>query len=266
MIASRGTHPGHVDDRVRAILVTVELVARELFRLELVGRDDRRLGLHRQAQRVRLRYRAMSRPRRACVPSRISSAPLPIRPRYRAAGCPRTRRSSRPWRGKSNLSRNCSSSFDDTERPAVDLSVLAGGRIEHRECSFATPRECARSRSGSIPRSAPRRCGCPLAPPASPVDDHRLAEALDRPGDVAHPCPPASSFWSTVRWRRPRVKLGTSSVLSRAALRVTVDDHKLGSPSRGGARKSPLAGLAPRLTFGAPASFALDGGRWLGGR
>ncbi len=36
------------------------------------------------------------------------------------------------------------------------------------------------------------------------------------------PLPPGVVVWSTVRWRRPGWKFGTSIVLSIAALRVTV--------------------------------------------
>jgi hypothetical protein len=61
----------------------------------------------------------------------------------------------------------------------------------------------------------------PVAPPAKPVAITGCPSRLSARATFT-PLPPGIVVWSTVRCRRPGVKFGTSSVLSSAALRVTV--------------------------------------------
>ena len=61
----------------------------------------------------------------------------------------------------------------------------------------------------------------PVAPPASPVAITGCPRRLSARAMLT-PLPPGIVVCSTDRWRRPTLKFGTSSVLSSAALRVTV--------------------------------------------
>ena len=61
----------------------------------------------------------------------------------------------------------------------------------------------------------------PVAPPTNPVAITGWPSCLIARAMLT-PLPPGIVVWSTVRCRRPGVKLGTSSVLSIAALSVTV--------------------------------------------
>ena len=61
----------------------------------------------------------------------------------------------------------------------------------------------------------------PVAPPAIPVAITGWPSAF-RARAMLTPLPPAIVRCSTVRWRRPKRKLGTDSDLSIAALSVTV--------------------------------------------
>ena len=61
----------------------------------------------------------------------------------------------------------------------------------------------------------------PVGPPATPVAITGCPSAF-RARATFTPLPPAMAVCSTARWRRPSRKFGTASVLSIAALRVTV--------------------------------------------
>ena len=61
----------------------------------------------------------------------------------------------------------------------------------------------------------------PVEPPARPVAMTGCPRLLIARATLT-PLPPAIVVWSTVRCLRPGVKFGTSSVLSSAALSVTV--------------------------------------------
>ena len=88
----------------------------------------------------------------------------------------------------------------------------------------------------------------PVAPPANPVAITGWPRALSVRA-MFTPLPPAIVRCSTVRWRRPSLKLGTASDLSIAALRVTVmiilglyppsdaPEGRRGSPARAQGRK-----------------------------
>ena len=61
----------------------------------------------------------------------------------------------------------------------------------------------------------------PVGPPAMPVAITGWPSARSARATLT-PLPPAIAVCSTARWRRPSRKFGTASVLSMAALRVTV--------------------------------------------
>src|SRR4051812_17908408 len=61
----------------------------------------------------------------------------------------------------------------------------------------------------------------PVGPPATPVAITGIFKVF-RARATFTPLPPAMAVCSTARWRRPRRKFGTASVLSIAALSVTV--------------------------------------------
>ena len=61
----------------------------------------------------------------------------------------------------------------------------------------------------------------PVGPPAMPVAITGWPSACSARATFT-PLPPAIAVCSTARWRRPSRKFGTASVLSIAALSVTV--------------------------------------------
>src|SRR4051812_5156246 len=61
----------------------------------------------------------------------------------------------------------------------------------------------------------------PVGPPATPVAMTGMPSVFSARATLT-PLPPAIAVCSTARWRRPRRKFGTASVLSIAALSVTV--------------------------------------------
>src|SRR4051812_12095160 len=61
----------------------------------------------------------------------------------------------------------------------------------------------------------------PVGPPATPVAITGIPSVFSARATFT-PLPPAMAVCSTARWRRPRRKFGTASVLSIAALSVTV--------------------------------------------
>src|SRR5215203_2558900 len=76
----------------------------------------------------------------------------------------------------------------------------------------------------SVRTDSSRSCSStrvPVGPPANPVAITGLPSRL-RARATLIPLPPATVRLSTARWRRPRRKLGTATVRSIAALRVTV--------------------------------------------
>ena len=87
---------GDLGDRARAVVDVVELVPDELLGLELVRRDDVRLGAHRQPQRLAFGVEH----RRDAKLSHVSQqARVHVRIDARGAGFRRTRRCWRPWPG-----------------------------------------------------------------------------------------------------------------------------------------------------------------------
>jgi hypothetical protein len=70
----------------------------------------------------------------------------------------------------------------------------------------------------------------PVGPPATPVAMTGWPSRLSARATLT-PLPPAIDVCSTARWRRPSLKFGTASVLSIAALRVTVMIIVLLSPA-----------------------------------
>ena len=218
MIASRAPEFGHLAHGDGAVLVVVELVADQLLGLQHVRRDD--VGSARTAWRS----------------GSPSVSTIVVTPSLR---------SSRIRRGVDvgvDAARQRAGEHDDLRAPRevqelvaeqldlrrgdgraalVDLGLLAAGRVEHR-------------------RVRPRL----LADAHEVVEDRLLGELLDdaragrrrrrtrwrSPGwprrliarATLTPLPPGMVVWSTLRCRRPSRKFGTSSVLSIAALSVTV--------------------------------------------
>jgi hypothetical protein len=85
-------------------------------------------------------------------------------------------------------------------------------------------RDSSRIRTNELRIASPFRASTirvPVAPPASPVAITGWPRRLIARATLT-PLPPGIVTWSTVRCRRPGVKLGTSSVLSSAGLSVTV--------------------------------------------
>ena len=78
----------------------------------------------------------------------------------------------------------------------------------------------------------------PVAPPASPVAITGAPSVLSTRATLT-PLPPGIVVCSTVRWRRPRRKFGTASVLSIAVLSVTVRIMRPPAPSGGAAAGGP---------------------------
>src|SRR3954471_11420153 len=171
-------------------------------------------------------------PTRSASPSESStvsqSMPLisPIRRAYRSSGTPRgsepeKTHTSAPFARYSSLSTNSSSSVSDTDGPFSLISVC---------CPFVGSttavevRDSSRIRTKSLRIASSVSCSMmrvPVGPPATPVAITGIPSVFSARATLT-PLPPAMAVCSTARWRRPRRKFGTASVLSIAALSVTV--------------------------------------------
>jgi len=83
----------------------------------------------------------------------------------------------------------------------------------------------------------------PVAPPATPVAITGCPRAFSVRAMLT-PLPPAIVRASTVRWRRPSLKLGTASDLSIAALSVTVMIMLRANPPSGAPDRQTKPGCA----------------------
>src|SRR5215203_3129877 len=96
--------------------------------------------------------------------------------------------------------------------PAIGSTMA----VEVRECPSISTRS-----NGMAASERPLRMASPLRPPANPAA--RTGTSRVRKDRATFtPFPPASVMLSGARWRWPSVRLGTTSVLATAALRVMV--------------------------------------------
>src|SRR4051812_24798607 len=170
-------HLAHGD---RAVLVVVELVADELLGLEHVRRDDIGLGPHGQAQRVAVGVddgrdvQVLELADELGVGARLDAR------RQRAGEDDEVR----PPREVEQLVAEQLELLARDRRPAlVDLGLLAGGRIEHREVGarlLAYAHEVVEDRLLGELLDDPR----PGRAAGEARGDDRLAERLEGAGDV----------------------------------------------------------------------------------
>ena len=150
----------------------------------------------------------------------------PTRRAYRPGSTPPGRlplntHTAAPWARYSSLSTNRSSSPSDTVGPRSLISVCSP---EVGSTTAVDMRDSSRMRTKSLRMCSSVSCSMmrvPVGPPAKPVAITGRPRALSARATFT-PLPPAMEVCSTARWRRPRRKLGTASVLSIAALSVTV--------------------------------------------
>ena len=118
-----------------------------------------------------------------------------------------------------------------SENSSTSCAVTAGPRSLISVCSPVVgsvtavfERDSSRMRTKSLRIDSSVSCSTmrvPVGPPARPVAITGWPRRL-RARATLTPLPPAMVVCSTERWRRPSRKFGTSSVLSIAALSVTV--------------------------------------------
>ena len=126
------------------VLVVVELLADERLGLRLVRRDEERLGLDPEAQRLAF---AVEHRRDVAAGELVDRLGVEVVARRRAAASRRRRRARRPARGSASFSRRISSSSGVTDRPPlVDLGVGVARSGRRRPSRCATRPRCGRSR------------------------------------------------------------------------------------------------------------------------
>ena len=172
--------PGHLDDRLRAVVGVVELVADELLGLELVRRDQVGLGPHRQSQRlaVGVDHRRHAEPAHLADQRRVD---VLLDPAREAAGEHADARAL--GQVEQLLAEQLELLRRDGRTTLVDLGVQPGGRVEHDRVG---PRLVVDADEVVEDRLVAERLDDPRAGGAAgkPGGDHRLPELLDRAGDV----------------------------------------------------------------------------------